>query len=50
MTVEILEALEEEWSVAPPTNWLVAGFMGYKKKKRGTPADLAAMFPGGTIK
>lgn len=46
----MLKALEEEWTVQPPTNWLLSGFLGYKAKRKGKPSDLLGMFPGGVIK
>lgn len=46
----MLTALETEWTDNPPTNWLVAGFVGYKKKRKGKPSDLLGMFPGGKIR
>lgn len=51
-------AMQDYWQeVAPPLDVLIAGFMGWKPRKRpgkksadaGDLGDLLRMFPGGTI-
>lgn len=49
--------MEDYWQeVAPPLDVMIAGFMGFKPKKRpgtkdqtGDLGDLLRMFPGGSI-